>query len=275
MKITARLPLIFPLLIAASVAQQIPSPAPSVVRQASQKEVSAAVDPTNTFLYRLKRETKSGTLVRDLVETKEGIISRAVTWNGRQLTAEERAKEDDKLQRILTSKEERDKRFGEQRADEDRVLRMLKALPDAFLYTADGVEVMNGRPALRFRFIADPKYDPPARELIAFKESEGTLWIDKADTRIVRLDAELIHDINIGWGLLGHIDKGGKVHLEQQLVNGGKWRITTLTIDATGNALFFKTLSIKQRQWGSNFRPIPPMTIAEAIALLKQQDVTK
>src|SRR5258706_4893994 len=167
--------------------QAAPGPAPPVIREAVKNEVRAAVDPTNTYLYRLKRETSSGILVRDLVETKDGIVSRAVTWNGRQLTPDERAKDDAKLQKILTSKDEQEKRFGEQHADEERVLRMLKALPDAFLYTAEGTEALAGRPTLRFHFVPSKKYEPTSRELIAFQEAEGTLWIDKADTRVVRL----------------------------------------------------------------------------------------
>jgi hypothetical protein len=274
MKLIVRISALVCLTATVSLAQQ-PAPAPGIVRQAVQKELDAANDPTNTYLYRLKRETKSGVLVRDLVETKDGIVSRSVTWNGRQLTPEERAKDDAKLQKILTSKEEQRKRFSEQHADAERILRMVRALPEASLYTPAGTETVNGRLAVRFNFVPNPEYEPTSRELIAFKQAEGSLWIDKADTRVVRFDAHLVNDINIGFGFLGHIDKGGSVHMEQQIVSGGRWRITTLTIDATGNALVFKTLTIKQRQWGSNFRLVPQMSIAQAIELLKQQDVTK
>jgi hypothetical protein len=101
------------------------------------------------------------------------------------------------------------------------------------------------------------------------------MWIDVADQRILRLDATLTKDIKIGWGILGHVDKGGRIFLEQQTVRPVSWRIHNLIIEATGQAFFFKSITLKQRQFASNYRPVPAgLSIAEAVNLLKRQEAT-
>ena len=82
-------------------------------------------------------------------------------------------------------------------------------------------------------------------------------------------------DINIGWGLLGHIEKGSKLLLEQRRLDQGKWRLTRLNLEGKGQILLFKSLTLKQRQSASDFRPVPDnLNIAAAVDLLRNQPAT-
>jgi len=48
-----------------------------------------------------------------------------------------------------------------------------------------------------------------------------------------------------------------------------------LIIEATGQAFIFKSITLKQRQFASDYRAVPPnLTVESAVNLLKRQDAT-
>lgn len=242
-----------------------------LVRKSVDLEIKTAQDYSTPYTYVLRKESNSGVAVRQMVETNEGLLlARTLTWNGKVPSAEEQAKEDRRLERLITSADERSKKAAEQKDDAQRALRILRALPTSSLYTLDGHENIAGRDTIRLAFKPNPKFSPEAKETYLLKAAEGKMWIDAESNRMVRLDATITDSVSIGWGLLGKIDKGGKLFLEQAIVKGGQWRMTALRIDATGKALIFKSIRIKQHQSGTNYEPIKPVTVAEAVELLKR-----
>src|SRR5438874_10664614 len=90
-----------------------------LVQEASRKEVFAAADNSNLLTYKMRKESTSGTALRQMLETKEGILARTIQWDGRNLTKEEQAKEVARLQRLVNDPGERRKKFREQQVDED------------------------------------------------------------------------------------------------------------------------------------------------------------
>ena len=242
-----------------------------LVRKAVDLEIAAAQDFSSPYTYVLRKESNSGVAVRQMVETQDGLLlARTITWNGKVPNEEEQAKEDKRLDRLITSADERAKKAAEQKDDAQRALRILRALPTSSLYTFDGRENIAGRDTIRLTFKPNPKFSPEAKETYLLKAAEGKMWVDAESNRMVRLDATITDSVNIGWGLLGRIDKGGKLFLEQALVKGGQWRLTQLRIDATGKALIFKSIRIKQHQSGSSYEPIKPVSVAEGVAMLKR-----
>jgi len=64
-----------------------------------------------------------------------------------------------------------------------------------------------GDQLLRLKFQPNPKYDPNARRA-GFGRNAGVVLIDpqKAHRKI---DGTLFKDVSFGWGILGHLDRGG------------------------------------------------------------------
>lgn len=243
----------------------------ALVRRAVDLEVRYAQDYSRPYRYTLRKDTNAGSALRKMVETQEGLLlARTITWNGKVPTAEEQAKEDRRLERLITDPEERKKKAQEQKADAQRVMRILRALPNSSVYTFEGRELLNGRDNLRLAFVPRKDFSPDAREAYLLKATAGKMWIDDRSGRLVRIDAAITDSVSIGWGILGRIDKGGKLFLEQSMVPGGEWRLTDLRIDATGKALLFKTIRIKQHQSGFDYEPIQPVSVQEAVAMLKR-----
>src|SRR4051812_26957590 len=155
------------------LAQAAPQTPVEWVRKAVNNEVRSVNDDSRLFRYVLKKETNSSSSVRQMVEMKDGVLARTLQWNGRTLTAEEREKENRKLQALIEDPEERKRKFREQSDDEQRVLRLLRALPDALLYTFDGNEQMNGRDTLRLKFVPNPHYSGSNKETYALRAAHG------------------------------------------------------------------------------------------------------
>ena len=76
----------------------------------------------------------------------------------------------------------------------------------------------------------------------------------------------------IGGGLLGHLDKGGKFEVRQADGAPGQWEMTVLGVDMKGKALF-KTIGVHETENHSDFHRVPDdLTLAEAAGLLKSTD---
>jgi hypothetical protein len=240
-----------------------------LVAEVVQKELKAA-DSAARFMYRLRRETPAGSQTKELVETKDGIVARLIAVNDKPLTPEQRAQDDRRLEYLLSHPQEQQRKKREQQQDADRVARMFKALPDAFLYRADGTEPgKNGR-LIRLTFRPNPDYDPPSREMSVFRGMDGKMWVDEKTHRLARIEGTLFRDVNFGWGILGHLDRGGHFIVAQSDVGDGHWEATHLDIEFNGKALLFKTINLKQKETSSDYRRVPELSLAQAIELLKK-----
>ena len=65
----------------------------------------------------------------------------------------------------------------------------------------------------------------------------GEIWIDPVQERVVRLAGSLQQDKDFGWGILGELDKGGWVQIDQADVGGHQWRIVHLQLKMNGRVL--------------------------------------
>ncbi|MDP9262986.1 MAG: hypothetical protein M3O85_01555 [Acidobacteriota bacterium] len=254
-----------------------PSPAESareLVRRVVDRELAAEKKPRQ-YIYRLRREGPegSGSTTRDIIDTRDGLVSRLIATNDRPATAEERAKDDRRLEHLLAHPEEQRKRKQRQEQDAEEVRKLLRALPGAFLYEFDGSEPGPHGELTRLKFRPDPKFDPPSRETIVYKGMEGMMVVEPRDLRLVRIESSLVENVTLGWGLLARLNRGGRITMEQSLLPNGEWQTTRMTLDFTGKAFLFKTIRIQQKQSITDFRPVPTsLSLAAGIELLKKQD---
>jgi hypothetical protein len=117
-------------------------------------------------------------------------------------------------------------------------------------------------------FKPDPKWTPPNIEAEPLTGLEGRLWIDPHTHRMVRMEGNLFHAVNIGWGVLAHIYPGGTVTLEQTNAGGERWIVDHIVEQLTLRALMVK--NVKQRLVfdAADFQQVPPMSYQQAIKTL-------
>ena len=249
--------------------------AKALVRRIIERQMTEDEKHGHSFMWVQKENGKRGVLTKEMVDTQEGIVARLIAINDRPLTPAERQADDARLSRLLSDPQNRAQKLRQQQEDEKRTRNMVHALPDAFLYEPDGtMPGANGAELVRLRFKPDPSFDPPSRELQVYQGMEGFMLLDTRAQRLAEINARLFRDVNFGWGILGHLDKGGEFMVRQADVTGKHdWEVVAMKLKFDGKVLIFKPLHIRDDESASNFRVVPEgMTFAQGVDLLRKQD---
>jgi hypothetical protein len=248
-----------------------------LVRQTTDNEIRAS-NGGMRLMFKDHKETARGSQVNLMVETSEGTAGLLIESDGKPLTTEQRGAEEARLQALAHNPAELKKKQKAERDDADRTIRIMKALPDAFLYKADGTEIGRqgvggpGDQLVRLSFGSNPNYNPPSRTEQVLTGMRGYILIDQRQKRIAKIDGTLFKDVTFGWGIFGRLDKGGRFVVEQAAVADQDWEITLMDISFTGKELLLKKLVIKSKESFSDFRPAPAnLTFAQGVELLKKQ----
>jgi hypothetical protein len=261
-------------------AGQLPSMAPQdLVRKTVQNELKASEIHSRPHMFLSVKETAHGSQTKLYCETRDAMAGMLLANNGKPLTAEERLAEESRLDQLSKDPEALRKKRQREKDDEDRISRMVRALPDAFLYEYDRRE--SGEPGIGkpgdqlvgLKFRPNPRYNPPTRTEQVLEGMTGYLLIDTNQYRIAKIDGTLSKDVGFGWGILGHLDKGGHFLVEQSDVGDGTWDIRKMSLAFTGKILLFKRLDIKSTEVFSDFRQVPDgLSFARGVELLKKEE---
>ncbi len=246
-----------------------------IVRSASWNELHSK-SAGRSFRFRQDKVDPKGSSVKEIIETKDGDVARLIERDGKPLPPEEEQAETDRLNHLLEHPEVQEHRHKKEQEDSARGDEMVRMLPDAFLYTFDGmVDGPNG-PCYRFKFRPDPAFTPPDREGEVYHGLVGELWVDQAQLRLVKIDAHLISDVNFGWGILGRLYKGGSIFVENADVGLNHWETTHMKLRLQGKVLMMKSVDFSTTQDFSNFQVQPQeLSFQEAIHLLQKTPVAQ
>jgi len=244
---------------------------PVIVERALGNELRAAQDTTHPMQYRLRKSTPRLTSTRQIIETRDGAVARLITINDNMLSTADRQKDDARLDSLLADPSRQRKRKQSEQDDTGRALKVLRALPKAFIYEFAGSETNGSITLEKYSFTPNPKFSSSDLELLVLTAMSGILTVDATHERVVRLEGHLQKDVDIGWGILGRLNKGGWLTIEQADVGGGVWRIVRFQMDMTGR-VFFKTRTFSTAEEESQFSPVPlGMTYQQAIQMLRTE----
>jgi len=209
------------------------------------------------------------TSTKEILETRDGAVARLLSINDAAPGPADRQKDEARLDALLADPSRQRKRKQSEQDDTGRALKALRALPRAFLYQYTASETIGSQTLERYAFTPNPKFSSSDLELLVLTAMSGTLTIDAAHERVVRLEGHLLQDIDIGWGILGRLNKGGWLMIEQADVGGGQWRIVHFQLAMNGR-VFFKTRSFDTTEEESQFAPVPVgLTYQQAIQILR------
>ena len=140
----------------------------------------------------------------------------------------------------------------------------IREFPDALQCRAAGEERIDGRDVIKLDCSPRPGYQPKTAYARVFTKLNGRMWLDKQDTEIVRAEAETFDSVNIGWGFLGHIEKGTRFRLERSRLADGAWILTSDYIRFNARIMLVKSLNqeASTRYW--DYKPRAAATRAAA-----------
>ena len=249
----------------------------ALVRRATEHRIDAS-RTHQPLRYLLRKTDGPHDNTKEIIETRDGDVARLIALHGQSLDPQANQAELGRLNTLANHPEIQEHRHQREQKDTDRVNRLMRLLPDAFLYRDQGTAPCPSSEAIchHLTFAPNPTFEPPDVEANIFRGLAGDLWIDQAQERLARLDAHVIANVDFGWGLLGKLDKGGTIQLEQSDIGNHDWQLTTLKLNLKGKALLLKSLDIHLSEQATHFSPVPEGTdYHKAIQLLENSAAPK
>ena len=235
-----------------------------LARRVITNELKFQDDHTN-WMYRLEKGQYGKKQVEEMIETKEGSLSRLLSINDRPLTAKQQAEEDQRVQELMTSRSAKRKLQRALDAETLQGQRLFKMLPDAFVFNYAGGE---GN-LVKLSFKPNLNFHPPSLEARVFHDMEGEMWVDCKQERLAAFNGHLTQDVKFGLGLLGYLYKGGHFEVRQAEVVPGHWDMTAISVAMTGKALLFKSFGVQKTENRRDFHRVSDdLTLTQAADIL-------
>lgn len=182
-------------------------------------------DPEFSFF---ERDVENGTTKTHQVMMIEGSpYYRLVEVNGKPLSQPEQAKEEHRLQQVITQRKsetpsQRAARIARYEKDRTRDHLMMEQLAKAFNFTLEGEQKLGTYDVYVLKATPRPGYQPPNRDTRVLPGMEGTLWIDRQTYQWVKVEAHVIRPVSIE-GFLARVEPGTEFELEKMPVAEGVW----------------------------------------------------
>lgn len=279
------------LLLACSASAAVPVNPEALVRHgvAYRLAEEAHHQPLRFVFY---KKDNGHSFTRYIVQTPDqGDVARLVAVNGKPLTAAGSQAEVDRLHTLAATPALQQHRLRHEKADQARINKLLRLLPAAFVYRyVDTVPCHVDSPPVvpipgvpvqpaaapgaasecyHLTFTPNPQWNPPDLESRIFTGMAGDVWIETHDERLHRLTAHLMSDVDFGWGIIGRLNRGGTVFLEQDRIAPADWELTRMRLHLDGKALLVKSLRIHINETMGNFQRVPAnLDYQQAIKML-------
>jgi len=239
---------------------------------AAENEIAIIEHQGSYLRYKQHLVDAKGDELRDVIETKDGTVARLIMRDNHPLTQEQDENERGRLNYLIDhpadfARHQKNEANGKKVATD-----LIKLMPDAMIYSYVAGQPQTPNPAgpeVVIDFEPNPKWKPPTMYSEGLTGLRGRVWIDAKTKEIVRIEGDIFHPVNWGWGMLAHIYPGGKVDLEQTAASGSRWNMTSFHEQVTVKALMVKTLSVHNEGQSFSFQALPEgMGYPDAIRLL-------
>jgi len=249
-----------------------PAQAQALVGRALANELRAAQDTSHPMRYLLHKVSPRLTTTKQIVETKDGEVARLMAAFDKPLSAAAQQQEAARLDALARNPGMQRHRKQSEDADTARALKVLRALPYAFVYQYAGPAASPSGTIEKYTFKPNPRFSPPDLETESLTEMSGEIWIDAEKERVTHLEGHLDQDVDFGWGILGRLNKGGWIAIDQANVGGDQWRTVHFQMALSGRVVF-KTRVFSTTEDETEFVPVPQgMGYQQAIQMLRSEN---
>ena len=264
------------LLVSALAISAAPEPAThadeGLVQRSLANELRAAQDTRHPMRYRLRKASPRLTSTKEIFETKDGAVARLVLINDQPLTSADEQREQARLDQLLRDPGRQRRRKQAEDEDTARAMKVLRLLSSAFLYQYAGKGESPAGQIEKFTFRPNPRFSPPDLETQVLTKMTGEIWIDAAHERVARLQGQLQQDVDIGWGIVARLNKGGWIEIEQADIGSNQWRIVHFRMAMAGRVVF-KNKVFDTTEDESRFAPLPMgLGYQQAIEMLRAEN---
>ena len=236
-------------------------------------ELTVLHHPGSYLRYRMHAHNDNGDQVRDVIESKDGTVARAILRDGRPLTEEEDKAERDRLGALVAAPSDFARHIHNEEKEKKIADDLIRLMSDAMIYTyvpdQPQTGTNHGDREVVMDFEPNPKFKPPTTAAEALTGVKGRVWIDSKTRVVVRIEGNIFQAVNLGWGMLAHIYPGGRVVLDQTNAGGQRWIYTLFTEQIKARALLIKDINIQAKYDAEGFQVLSdPVSYQDAIRIL-------
>ncbi|NYF88863.1 hypothetical protein RBB79_04935 [Tunturiibacter empetritectus] len=169
-------------------------------------------------------------------------VGRLVKKDGKELSAEEQKKENERIDKDSEKAKERRQKVDEEGKESDarghELMTASRALELGSFTNPRRVQ-LNGRDTIVADYAGDPKAKTRTKFEEVVRDMMGTVWVDEQDRVLVKAEGHFVNNFKIGGGLVANIQKGTSFGMEQRKVNGEVWLPARFEGQGSARALLF------------------------------------
>ena len=169
---------------------------------------------------------RSETMEYDVFWVNGVRVHRLTKKNGKELSADEQKKENDKIDKEVAKAKERRAKADEKGAETDprghEVVTVSRLLELGSFTNARRVQ-LNGRDTIAVDFAGDPKAKTKNRFEEVIRDLAGTAWVDEKDKVLVKVQGHFVNSFKVGAGMVANIQKGTNFEGEWRKINDEVW----------------------------------------------------
>jgi hypothetical protein len=240
------------LLAALSALAQEPAPDPLEIVRLSVERDWTDFESRKNYTYQERSEfreyARNGKVAKVSSETNENLIlggrpyQRLTARDDKPLSAREERREQAKLDSELTKRQHESPaeqaRYQKERTEERAFIR---EIPDAFTFRLVKTDTVSNQPAWVIEAQPKPTYRAAHSRAKDFAKVRATIWIEQATYHWVKVDADVLGTISVGFGLL-RVAPGSSMHFEQTRVNDEIWLPSSMLVRFQARLALLKVL---------------------------------
>jgi hypothetical protein len=259
-KLLATLATLTLMLMPFSARAQSDPKAVAAVRAAVASQMEADHTDRSTWAYTDHDVTPEHDHTYLCVGSPQDELRRLTHDHGQPVSATTAQAETDRITAYVNDPSAQAKMRKNRAHDDVQATALLKMLPEAFLWTVTS----NTPELLTLSYRPDPNFNPPDMEARVMSTMAGELVIVHSGNLIRSFRGSLTEEVKIGFGLIGHLNKGGTIDIERRDIGEGHWEITETHVHIGGHILFFKTIGTQQDEVKTNWHPSTARNLHEA-----------
>lgn len=162
---------------------------------------------------------KSTTEVKDLFFVNGIPVERVLQKNGKDLTADETHKQDERVMKEATKYSD----AATARKEEDKNIQELEDILEAMMLTNGHRDKVNGRSVLFYDIVPNPKFEAKNINQRFARVMEGKVSLDEETGEIIDFNVKSVQDLKVGAGVVADLHKGFWLHIHDQAQPDGVW----------------------------------------------------
>jgi hypothetical protein len=176
-------------------------------------------------------------------------VQRLIERDDKPLSEKDAAKEEDRIRKLTDKRkneteEQRKKRMETEEKEREDGRKFVGEVAEAYNFRMIGMKTLEGRETYVIDAEPRPDFQPHLKQAKILPKFRFRAWIDQAESQWVKLDAECIDTVSVGW-FLARIHQGSRLLIDQTRVNDEVWLPRHVAIKVDVRVALLKTFNLE------------------------------